>query len=56
MPFSIDDTIALTLSTSLHFYDQTNQSNSAVKRITLESNIQVFFDEVKTIFNRVSIN
>jgi len=44
--FSIDDTIVQHFSTLLHFYTQTCSRNTPIKRITLESNMQVFFDQV----------
>ena len=54
--FTIDDAITLYLSTLLHLYDQTRSRNNPIKRITLESNIQVFFDQVNSneISSRVS--
>jgi len=44
--FSIDDTIVQHMGPLLQVFVQTCSRNSPLKRITLESNIQVFFDQV----------
>jgi hypothetical protein len=43
---SVDDAITQHFSTLLNFFAQTLYRNSPVRRISLESNMQVFFDQV----------
>jgi hypothetical protein len=48
--FSIDDVFAQHFSTLINFYTQTAFRKSPIRQITLESNIQIFFDQVYSIY------
>ncbi len=48
--FSIDDVFVLHFSTLITFYTNTAFRKNPIRQITLESNIQVFFDQVYSIY------
>jgi hypothetical protein len=48
--FSIDDVFSQHFSILINFYTQTAYRKNPIRQITLESNIQVFFDQVYSIY------
>ncbi|CAF1509929.1 unnamed protein product [Adineta steineri] len=53
LTLSVDDAISQHLSVLVRVHEQTVSRHDPIRRITLNSGMQVFFDQVKKIFSRI---